>query len=122
MRVTLYYLAACISLVTLIFVCLSWELRLAPLQSGGSWLALKCLPLLAPLFGILHGRLYTYRWASMLILVYFIEGVLRLSTDTGASRWLGALELLLSLVFFCSAIAYVRGARSLTGLSGEAKE
>lgn len=113
MPVKHFYLAACISLVTLIFLCLFWELRLAPLQPGGSWLALKCLPLLAPLFGILHGRLYTYRWASMLILIYFIEGVLRFSTDSGASRWLGALELVLSLAFFCSAIAYVRGARTL---------
>lgn len=112
MRLMHYYLAACSSLVALIFLCLSWELRLAPLQPGGSWLVLKCLPLLAPLFGILHGRLYTYRWASMLILLYFIEGILRFSTDSGASRWLGAMEVVLSFVFFVSAIAYVRGARA----------
>lgn len=50
------YLVACSSLIALIFLCLAWELRLAPIQPGGSWLALKCLPLLAPLFGILRGR------------------------------------------------------------------
>ena len=47
------YFTACTSLISLIFLCLAWEIRLAPMQPGGSWLVLKCLPLLAPLFGIL---------------------------------------------------------------------
>ena len=71
------YLGACSSLLALIFLCLAWELWLAPLRPGGSWLALKALPLLLPLMGILHGRRYTYQWASMLILAYFAEGVMR---------------------------------------------
>ncbi|WP_301100350.1 DUF2069 domain-containing protein [Propionivibrio sp.] len=102
------YLSSCTSLIVLIFLCLAWELRLAPIQPGGSWLILKCVPLLAPLFGILHGRRYTYQWASMLILLYFTEGVVRASGETGTSQWLAAGEIILSLVFFCSAIGYVR--------------
>jgi uncharacterized membrane protein len=105
------YLSACISLIMLIFLCLAWELRLAPVQPGGSWLVLKCVPLLAPLFGILHGRRYTYQWASMLILLYFTEGVVRATSETGVSQWLAAGEVALSLVFFGSAIAYVRRVR-----------
>ena len=105
------YLAACASLIMLIFLCLAWESRLAPAQAGGSWLRLKCLPLLVPLTGILNGRRYTYQWSSMLILLYFSEGVVRVMTDAGASRWLAAVELLLSLVFFGSSIAYVRATR-----------
>ena len=38
-------LAASASLTLLIFFCLAWELRLAPLRPGGSMLALKALPL-----------------------------------------------------------------------------
>ena len=106
------YLCACSSLIALIFLCLAWELRLAPIQPGGSWLALKCLPLLAPLFGILHGRRYTYQWASMLILLYFTEGVVRATSETGVSQWLATGEIVLSLVFFASAIGYVRRSRS----------
>ena len=102
-----YYLLACISLIALIFLCLLWELRLAPVEPGGSWLALKCAPLLAPLFGILHGRRYTYQWASMLILLYLIEGIVRVSTETGASQWLAGVEIVLALAFFCAAIGYV---------------
>ena len=42
------WLAACASLVALIFLCLAWEIFLAPLKPGGSWLALKALPKLLP--------------------------------------------------------------------------
>jgi uncharacterized membrane protein len=104
------YATACGSLVVLIFLCLAWELQLAPLRSGGSWLVLKALPLLAPLFGILRGRLYTYRWAAMLILAYFAEGLVRVSSETGVAAALAALEIALALVFFVSAIAYAHSA------------
>ncbi len=105
------YLAACISLITLIFLCLAWELRLAPVKPGGSWLLLKCLPLLVPLFGILNGRIYTYQWSSMLILLYFTEGIVRASTEAGTSQLLAAAEVLLSVVFFWATISYVRRSR-----------
>ena len=103
-----HYLLSCISLIALIFLCLLWELRLAPVQPGGSWLALKCAPLLAPLFGILHGRRYTYQWASMLILLYLTEGIVRVSTETDTSQCLAGIEIVLALAFFCAAIGYIR--------------
>lgn len=102
------YFTACSSLILLIFLCLAWELRLAPIQPGGSWLVLKCLPLLAPLFGILNGRRYTYQWASMLILLYFTEGIVRATTETGTGQWLAMAETLLSIVFFAATVAYAR--------------
>jgi uncharacterized membrane protein len=111
MTLRTWYISSCISLISLIFLCLAWELRLAPIQPNGSWLVLKCLPLLAPLFGILNGRRYTFQWASMLILLYLIEGSVRATSDAGASQWLAAAEIALSLAFFISAIAYVRMSR-----------
>ena len=102
------YLSACASLLALIFLCLAWELWLAPLRPGGSRLALKALPLLSPLMGILHGRRYTYQWASMLILAYFAEGVVRAFGDIGASAALALVEALLALAFFISAVFYAR--------------
>ncbi len=109
------YLAACSSLIALIFLCLAWELRLAPVQAGGSWLALKCLPLLAPLFGILNGRRYAYQWASMLILLYFTEGIVRATTDKGPGQWLAIAETVLSLIFFFATVAYARLTRRSPG-------
>ena len=74
--------------MSLALLCLLWELSLAPLRPGGSFLALKALPLVLPLPGILRGRRYTYQWSSMLILAYFAEGVTRAWSDAGLSRQL----------------------------------
>jgi uncharacterized membrane protein len=102
------YLSACTSLLALIFLCLAWELWLAPLRPGGSWMVLKSLPLLLPLAGILNGRRYTYQWASMLILAYLAEGIARAFSDNGLSAALALAEAVLALAFFASAVFYAR--------------
>ena len=107
---TAYCLSAA-SLIALIFLGLAWELWLAPLRPGGSLLALKILPLLAPLFGILRGRVYTYQWTSMLILAYFAEGAVRAWSDHGLSAQLALAETALALTCFVDSIVYVRRAR-----------
>lgn len=100
------------SLVALILLGLSWELWLAPLRPGGSWLVLKVLPLLAPLFGILRGQRYTYKWASLLIWLYFTEAAVRAWSDSGLSAQLAAIELVLSLLFLISAVLFIRSDRT----------
>jgi uncharacterized membrane protein len=112
------YLGACASLLALVFLCLAWELLLAPLRPGGTWMALKALPLLLPLLGILHGRRYTYQWASMLILAYFAEGVMRAFGDRGMSAALASAEVLLTTIFFGSAVFYARLTRDSQPRSG----
>ncbi|MDP1645412.1 MAG: DUF2069 domain-containing protein [Thiobacillus sp.] len=102
------HLAASASLIALIFLCLAWELVLAPIRPGGSSLALKALLLLLPLMGILKGRRYTYQWAPMLVLAYFTEGVVRAWSDKGLSAWLAGAEVALSVVFFFAAIYYAK--------------
>lgn len=99
------------TLVALMLLCLAWELWLAPLRPGGSLLALKVLPLVFPLRGILEGRRYTYQWASMLILGYFAEGVMRAWSERGLSQALAACEVALSLAFFAATIAFARATR-----------
>jgi uncharacterized membrane protein len=107
MKTALHYIAIT-SLITLILLCLAWEGWLAPVRPGGTLLVVKAVPLLLPLFGILRGRVYTYQWASMLILLYFTEGVVRAWSDHGLSATLGMLEAGLSVSFFLSAIFYAR--------------
>lgn len=104
-------LAAIASLVALIALCVAWELWLAPLRPGGSWLVLKAAPLLLPLFGILHGRRYTHQWASMLALAYLAEGLVRASSDPGASARLALLEISLATAWFAACVAYARVTR-----------
>jgi uncharacterized membrane protein len=105
-------LAASSSLLSLIAVCLAWELWLAPLRPGGSYIAFKALPLLFPLMGILQGRRYTYQWSSMLVLAYLAEGAVRAWSERGTSQLLAALEVALSFAFFASAVAYARLTRA----------
>jgi uncharacterized membrane protein len=99
---------ACVCLIALIFLCLLWETVLAPIRPGGSLLMLKAMPLLAPLFGLLHGKLYTYRWTCLLALPYFSEGCVRAWSDRGTSSALAIVEVILSVTLIVSAAAYVR--------------
>jgi uncharacterized membrane protein len=99
-------LTASATLVALLALCLAWELWLAPLRPGGSYLALKTLPLIFPLLGIVEGKRRTYQWWSMFILAYFTEGVVRAWSEHGMSQALACAEIVLSLVFFVSVVAY----------------
>ena len=94
------------SLLGLIVLGLAWELWLAP--TGRGTLALKVLPLAVPLAGLLKRRLYTYRWVSLLVWLYFAEGVVRATSDRGPSVPLAVAEIVLCLLLFAACAAHVR--------------
>ncbi len=96
------------SLLALIVLCLAWELVLAPLRPGGSWLALKAFPLCIPLAGLLKNRMYTYRWVSLVVWLYFIEGVVRGWGDAPPSQWLAWAEVVLCITLFVACTLHVR--------------
>jgi uncharacterized membrane protein len=96
------------SLMGLIVLGLAWELWLAPLRAGGTLLALKVLPLCFPLTGLLKNRMYTYRWLSLLIWLYFTEGVVRAWSDAAPSNYFAMAEVLLCVVLFVSCALHVR--------------
>lgn len=96
------------SLLALIVLGLAWELWLAPLRPGGSWLALKVLPLCLPLAGLLKHRMYTYRWLSLLLWLYFTEGVVRATSEPAPGAWLALLQVLLSLLLFAACVLHIR--------------
>jgi uncharacterized membrane protein len=106
------WLTACATLIALIFLAVAWELFLAPLKPGGSGLVLKALPLMAPLFGVLHARRYTFQWSTLLIWLYFAEGAVRAYSDSGVASALAAIEVALSLGYFAAAVLYLRSARA----------
>ena len=98
-------------LVALILLGLAWELFLAPIRPGGSWLVLKVLPLLAALPGVLRGRRYTVQWSTLVIWLYAAEGATRAYTDAGTGAALAAVELALSLAYFAAAVAWLKAMR-----------
>jgi uncharacterized membrane protein len=96
------------SLLGLILLGLAWELVLAPLRPGGTLLALKVLPLCFPLAGLLKNRMYTYRWVSLMVWLYFLEGVVRATSDRGPGIYLAMIEVGLCLVLFTACALHVR--------------
>lgn len=100
--------AAAACLVSLIFLGVAWELAVAPLRPGGTWLALKVLPLLAALPGVLRCRRYTFQWSTLLIWLYVAEGATRMYTDRPPASILASVELALALGYFAAAVAYLR--------------
>ena len=97
------------SLLALIVLCLAWELWLAPLRPGGSWLAIKALPLTIPLAGLLKHRMYTYRWLSLMVWLYAAEGAVRLTSDQNRlSALLAGVELLLCVALFVACTWHIR--------------
>jgi uncharacterized membrane protein len=94
------------SLVGLIVLGLCWELWLAP--TGNRTLVIKVLPLTLPLAGLLKHRMYTYRWVSLFVWLYCMEGLVRATSATGIVVWLAWLEVLLCVALFTACAMQVR--------------
>jgi uncharacterized membrane protein len=94
------------STLALIALGLAWELWLAP--TGRGTLALKVLPLVFPLAGLVRMRLYTYRWVSLLVWLYVAEGAVRANSDRGLGAPLAGAEVALALMLFVACAWHVR--------------
>ena len=92
----------------LILLGLAWELWLAPLRPSGSWWALKVLPLALALSGLLKLRMYTYRWLSLAVWLYFTEACVRGWSDAWPSNALAMAEGVLCLGLFVACGLHVR--------------
>ena len=93
----------------LILFGLAWELFLDPLRPGGSWLALKVVPLLFAIKGLYLRRIYTFKWMSLLVWLYVGEALVRIVSPSPTERMLAWVSLLLSILL---AVAILGGARS----------
>lgn len=99
---------AVLCLLALIALCLAWELWLAPLRPGGSWLAIKALPLLLALPGLLRYRMFTYRALALFVWLYFVEGVVRATSDRLPSAWYALGEVVLVVILFVACTLHIR--------------
>ncbi len=114
---------AMISLIALLLWCVVWEIWIAPLRPGGTLLFLKALPLAFAVRGVAKGSLYTIQWASMLVLLYLMEGVVRVMSDPpGPSIAAAWVETILASVFFFCSIFYVRPAKRAAKLAAAAEK
>ena len=98
--------AALAGLIGLIVLGLAWELWLAPTGSGT--LAIKVLPLVLCLVGLWRHRMVTFRWLSLLLWLYVLEGLVRATTERGLSQALALIEIVLCLWLFSASTLYIR--------------
>ena len=96
------------STIALIALGIGWELVWAPVRPGGSTLVLKVLPLCFTLAGLWMKRMYTYRWMSLLVWLYFTEGVVRAYSDKAPGNYLALAEVALCIVVFTACVLHVR--------------
>ena len=96
------------SVLGLIVLGVAWELFLAPIKPGGSILALKVLPRCFPLAGLLKNKMYTYRWVSLMVWLYFTEGAVRAYSDRPPSNYYAMVEVFLCCTLFAACVLHVR--------------
>ncbi len=106
-----YQLIATAAFIDLFILCIAWEWFISPLRPGGSWLILKAIPLLFAIPGLWRGNVYTMQWASMLVLLYVTEGLVRI-LETGTNFWMAALETLLGTIGFICLLVYLKPIKS----------
>lgn len=107
--------------IALIALGIAWELMLDPIRPGGSWLALKVVPLVIGLNGLRQGRIYTFKWMSLAIWIYVGEALVRVVGLTASERLLAWNSLVLSvglaITILAGARAQIRIKKRLMGLS-----
>lgn len=105
--------------VALIAFGLAWELFLDPLRPGGSWLAIKVAPLFFALPGLWAGKMYTFKWMSLLVWLYVGEGLVRIIGLSETERLLAwnslALATGLSIAVLMGARAQITLAKAAAG-------
>lgn len=99
--------AALAALLGMVLLHLLRELWLAP-TGRGTLLVLTLPPLLLCVGGMLRHRMYTFRWLSLLLWVYFALATIRATTEGGIAQVLAIIEVALCLVLFGASVLYIR--------------
>jgi uncharacterized membrane protein len=102
---------ATIGLQCLLLLCIIlWRLLTRPTAQGAVWAIVLCIPLLLPLRGLLRGERYTYAWATLCVIPYFIVGTTESIADPRGRGWAAAC-LTISLALFAALIVFIRTAK-----------
>ena len=91
----------------MIVLALAWH---AAQPGGPGWglLALQVLPLAAALPGLWRRRMYTYRWVSLLVWLYFLFATVTATSSRGPVVLRALAEVALSLALFAACALHVR--------------
>ena len=100
--------AALIGMITLTLICFLWEMLLAPLHPGGSWLALKAIPLALLIPAALRSSRRALQGLSLLLPFYLAEGIVRGWSESGRHAVVAWVAATLAAATFVAVLAWVR--------------
>ena len=85
-----------------------WHLVITPLPAKfmSVTLLIQVGPLMFPLRGLLHGKVYTHAWSMYLALFYFVVGIWY--AGDVSTRTFGVIFSLLSILFFIGTMLFTR--------------
>lgn len=104
--------AALSGVIALALLCLLWETLLAPLRPGGSWLALKALPLALLLPAASRGARKALQGLALLLPLYLAEGIVRGFSESGRPAVVAWMAAAIAAATFLAIIAWVRSTRN----------
>jgi len=99
------------SLAALALSELLWETVWAPLRPGGSWLALKALPLALLWLFAARGSVRAWRITLLLLPFYFADALVAAITGTHRVRLAATVVAIIAAVAFAAGLALFRGRR-----------
>jgi len=106
-----WHRAAVAAIFALALIELLWETLLAPLRPGGSWLALKALPLAILCVALARGSQQARKAASLILPIYFGEAILRAVSEHGRHSLVASMAAALALAAFAALLLSFRRAR-----------
>jgi uncharacterized membrane protein len=95
-------------LIALTLLSLLWETLLAPLRPGGTWLALKALPLALLVPGVARGSRRVRQIATLLLPWYAAEGLVRAASEPGRHALVAAVACALAVVTLVAMLRWLR--------------
>lgn len=107
-----WHRVAVIAIAALALLELLWEFWLAPLRPGGSWLAVKALPLALLWPALARGAKRAAQWLALLLPFYFAEAVVRAWSESGRHAAVAAVAVVLTVVAFVALLASFRASRT----------
>ena len=104
-----FYTLALLGYFGLLILLSAWTIYLAPPTIFPISIVLLFYvgPLLIPLRGLLHGKLYTHAWVHFMALFYFTIGVM-VAAGNEAERIYAIAQILFSIMMFFGSMMYVR--------------
>jgi uncharacterized membrane protein len=98
-------------LIALTLLCVLWETLLAPLRPGGTWLALKAVPLALLVPGVARGNRRVRQVATLVLPWYAAEGLVRAASENGKHALVAGVAGVIAVITLVALLQWLRAGR-----------